>query len=120
MKKIRVDEQRLSEALQEFIEITVEKGDFSPLQALLQVNQEVTFCYRYRSMTEVYFPGVRIEGIRATRKLWLYALDFLIFQTTPMSGFEFEYYWDDFPLDRGECVVTIKRVRIPKFSEPSM
>lgn len=120
MKKIHVDGQLLSEAVRELIEISVVKGDFSPLQDLLQVNQEVTFCYRYRSMTEVYFPGVRIEGVRATRKLWLYALDFLIFQTTPMSGFEMEYSWDDFPLDRGECVVTIKRVRIPKFFEPSM
>ena len=46
--------------------------------------------------------------------------EFLIFQTTRLAGFEIEYSWDDLRPDRGECVVTIKRVRIPKFSKPSM
>jgi hypothetical protein len=110
MKKIFVDKQLLNEALRQLIEITVEKDDFSPLQALLQVKQKVTFCYRYRRMTERYLGRWQIGSVRATKKLFFWAREFLVFQTMPLSGLGVEYSWSGLCLDKGECVVTIRRV----------
>jgi hypothetical protein len=109
MKKIYLDKQLLNKALRELIENTVERSDFSPLQALLQVKQKVSFSYRYRRMTERYLGRLQIGSVRATKKLVSWALEFLIFQTMRLSELRVEYSWSGLCHDKGECV-TVRRV----------
>jgi hypothetical protein len=110
MKEIYVDKRLLIEALRELIEITVENGDFSPLRALLQSNQQVTFRYKYRKMIERHSGRpLHVGSLLEAAELCLGAQEFLMDQIM-MPGSGVECSSEGFYFQKGECEITIKRL----------